>query len=111
MNVSRIQIWILALATAACMQLTAGPARAADKDDELRKEVLGLNSVTGTDQINARVREWADKKELARTEKRLEKAEEILKADPKAIKYPCAVIVANVARVLKKFDLSIRFYK
>jgi len=84
-------------------------AKAPAADDDLRKQVLQLNSITGTEQLAAKVKEWLKEKKLV--EKRLKTAEEILKSDPKAIKYNGAAILARVAAGQKNYELSLKLFK
>ena len=100
---------LLRLATLAAVAVLCLTARVPAADDDLRQQVLQLNSINGTDQINAKVREWVKDKE--RVEKRLKTAEEILKSDPKAIKYNGASILARVSAGQKNYDLSLKFFK
>src|SRR5262249_25210238 len=78
-------------------------------DDDLRKQVLQLNSITGTEQLAAKVKEWLEDEKLV--EKRLKTAEEILKSDPKAIKYNGAAILARVAAGKENYELSLKLFK
>jgi predicted Zn-dependent protease len=97
-------------ALAALVALTAavGGVRAGDGDDP-KQTIQKLNSITGKEAIDAKVKELV--KDSTQAEKTLKAADEAVKADPKVLKLNGAVILARTAYELKKYDVSLRYFK
>lgn len=80
-------------------------------DEDLTKKIQQLNAITGNDNVTEKVKELVNPKNTAATEKLLKAAEEMLKTNPKAFQYNGSVIIARTSLGLKKYDMSLKFYK
>jgi tetratricopeptide (TPR) repeat protein len=98
----------LAVMVAVCLT-AAGPARAADDEAALRKELLALNHVTGEDPARGQIDKLTEDPE--RTKKLLGLAVKMSKEKTQPFNFNGSYILARAAQLLKEVDASLALYK
>jgi tetratricopeptide (TPR) repeat protein len=97
--------WLLAAAALAIF--ITGAARADEKQD-LKEKALKLNSITGKDPIDGKIKELV--KDAENTKKLLKVAAEMAKEKDHKLQYNAAYILARAARELKEQQIALDFF-
>jgi len=92
----------------ACAVLFASANAWADEKSELKEKALKLNSITGKDPIDGKIKELA--KDAENTKKMLKVAAEVAKEKPQPFQYNGAFILARAARELKENEIALEFF-
>lgn len=93
-------VWALAL--------FAGSAAHSDEPADLKDKVLKLNSITGKDPIEGKIKELVKDKD--NTRKLLKAAVEISKETPEKFQYTSVYILARAARALEENETALKFF-
>jgi tetratricopeptide (TPR) repeat protein len=96
------------VAMAFVLQAGAAPAPTGD-EEQLRKQALGLNSLTGEEAIKGALRELLEKPN--ETKKLLAVAVRMAKEKPQPLKPNATLVLANAARGLKQYDAAEVLYR
>jgi tetratricopeptide (TPR) repeat protein len=108
MSIARVCSYGLAAAVLA-LAAPSAPGRAADEDTGLRRKVLALNDITGSDPADGEVKKLAADPDG--TKKLLAEARKIVKEKDQPLNINATFILARAAQELKQVETSEAFYR